>query len=350
MSSQLEETTYQNKVAQEIFDQQDPSQGVNYDEAELLTPTIVPGEVGTTEVEHEAQITTITFDSAVIEKPVSIIDREYFITKGQRINNVRRIEIGQEWELLRKNVLKIIDSDLNLQFILNAQNQGIKFLSNNTRQDVINIRDIGASYAQDLSNENVTKLNYVMYVWFMDNPSFLYDIEKNVMSNLTLEYDKDNETDMGCIARLVQMRKNDKVIIFYYSISIVYRHLLSNISFIIKIKSIICRGKATHQLKMSKQRTSAEKKDDAVRRPKVTRSFKLGDKWYNIDGSEYNTIGKLQSEIHSNPMKSEDDMKEQLKNMTSELCTYKERVSLMESNDKKVIVYSLCISCIDFFI
>ena len=128
-------------------------------------------------------------------------------------------------ELLRKNVLKKIDSDLNLQFILNAQNQGIKFLSNNTRQVVINIRDIGASYAQDLSDENMTKMNYVMYVWFMDNPSFLYDIEKNVMSSLTLEYDKDNETDMGCIARLVQMRKNDKVIIFYYSISIVYRHL-----------------------------------------------------------------------------------------------------------------------------
>ena len=96
MSSQLEETTYQNKVAQEFFDQQDPSQGVNYDEAELLTPTIVPGEVEAMEVDHEAQITTITFDSAVIEKPVSIIDREYFFTKGQRINNVRRIEIGPE--------------------------------------------------------------------------------------------------------------------------------------------------------------------------------------------------------------------------------------------------------------
>ena len=125
-----------------------------------------------TEDNHEAQITTITFDSAVIERPVRIIDREYFITKSQRINNVRKIEIGQEWELLRKNVLKKIDCDLNLQFILNAQNQDIKSLSNNTRQDVINIRDIGVSYAQDLSNENMTKMNYVMYVWFMDNPSF----------------------------------------------------------------------------------------------------------------------------------------------------------------------------------
>ena len=123
MSSRLEETTYQNKVAQEFFDQQDPSQGVDYDEADLLTPTIVPGEVEATEDDHEAQVTTITFDSAVIEKPVRIIDREYFVTKSQRINNVRKIEIGQKWELLRKNVLKIIDSDLNLQFILNAHNQ-----------------------------------------------------------------------------------------------------------------------------------------------------------------------------------------------------------------------------------
>ena len=75
MSSQLEETTYQKKVAQETFDQQDPSQGMNYDEAELLTATIVPEEVEATEVDHTAQITKITFDS-VISKPVSIIYRE----------------------------------------------------------------------------------------------------------------------------------------------------------------------------------------------------------------------------------------------------------------------------------
>ena len=220
MSSQLEETIYQNNVAKEIFVEEHPSQGVDYNAADLLTPTIVPGEVNATEDEHEAQVTTITFDSAVIEKQVRIIDREYFVTKSQRINTLRKTEIGQEWELLKKDVLKIIDSDLNLQFILNAQNKGIKFLSNNTRQDVQNIKDIGASYAQDLSTDNMTKMNYVMYAWFMDNPRFLNNIENKVMRELTLEYDKETE-DMGCIARLVNMRKNDKVIIFYYSLSIV---------------------------------------------------------------------------------------------------------------------------------
>ena len=47
-------------------------------------------------------------------------------------------------------------------------------------------------------------------------------------------------------------------------------------------------------------------------------------------------------------MKSENDMKEKLENMTTELSLYKERVNKMETSDKKVIVYYLCISCIDF--
>ena len=336
MSSQLEETIYQNNIAQEIFVEEDPSQGVDYNAADLLTPTIVPGEVNATEDEHEAQVTTITFDSSVIEKQVRYIDREYFVTKRQRLNNLRKTEIGQEWEILRKDVLKRIDSDLNLQFILNAQNKGIKFLSNNTRQNAQSIKDIGASYAQDVSTDNMTKMNYVLYTWFTDNPLFVKNLENNVMRELNLEYDKKTE-DMGCIARLVNMRKNDKVIILYYSLSIVYRHLLSNILFIIKIKNIAGRGKATHQVRISKQSSSVEKKSDAGRRrPKITRSFKLNDKWFNIDGSDYNDLGKLRSETHSITTKSEDDMKEKMESMASQLSHYKERVNEMQSSDKKV--------------
>ena len=61
---------------------------------------------------------------------------------------------------------------------------------------------------------------------------------------------------------------------------------------------------------MSKQRTSDEILKDNVRRPKVSRSFKLGGKWFNKDGNENNILGKIRSEMNSNPMKSESDMKE----------------------------------------
>ena len=68
-----------------------------------------------------------------------------------------------------------------------------------------------------------------MYVYFTDNPTYLYDIEKSIMTKLIIEYNNENEKDIGCITRLVINRKNDKVILFYYIISIFYRHLLSNI-------------------------------------------------------------------------------------------------------------------------
>ena len=98
---------------------------------------------------------------------------------------------------------------------------------------------IGTFYAQDTSNKNVTKLNYVMYVYFMDNLTYLYDIKKSIMRKLIIEYDNEKEKVVGCIARLVTNRKNNKVILFYYFISIVYRRLLSNISLYPKEKELI---------------------------------------------------------------------------------------------------------------
>ena len=84
MSSQEEETSYQNQIGQEKIDLEDPSQGVNQDESELLTASIVSEEVEATEADHTEQVTTITFDST-ISKPVSIIDREYFL---QKVNGI----------------------------------------------------------------------------------------------------------------------------------------------------------------------------------------------------------------------------------------------------------------------
>ena len=46
---------------------------MNYDECKLLTVSIVPEEVEVTEVDHTAQVTTITFDST-ISKPVGSYD------------------------------------------------------------------------------------------------------------------------------------------------------------------------------------------------------------------------------------------------------------------------------------
>ena len=78
------------------------SQGLDYDASDLLTKEIVPTEVEATEVEHSAQVTTITVDS--ITNPAIIIDREYFYTSLQKNNNKRKAEIGPEWQVLKNKV------------------------------------------------------------------------------------------------------------------------------------------------------------------------------------------------------------------------------------------------------
>ena len=55
MSSQEEETLYQNQTGQEKFDRQESSQGIDYDLSDILTKSIVPEEVEATEIEHSAQ-------------------------------------------------------------------------------------------------------------------------------------------------------------------------------------------------------------------------------------------------------------------------------------------------------
>ena len=95
----------------------------------------------------------------------------------------------------------MIESQLNLTFILNAQKVGLKILTNNTRVDVISMHDLGTCYAQDDSLDNLVNMNYVLYVFFDENPKYLKIMETKIMKQLNIEYDDDNEK-IGCIARL----------------------------------------------------------------------------------------------------------------------------------------------------
>ena len=155
MSSQEEEMSYRLQMS---------SHGLDYDASDLVTKEIVPTEVEATEVEHSAQVTTITVDS--ITNPAIIIDREYFYTSLQKNNNKRKAEIGPEWQVLKNKVSSIIESQLNLTFILNAQKMGLKILANNTRVDVISMHDLGTCNAQDDSVDNFTNMNYV-FLYFL---------------------------------------------------------------------------------------------------------------------------------------------------------------------------------------
>ena len=68
--------------------------------------------------ENIDDLTTIT--NSVSENTTKLIDKEYFITKQQRVNLVRKEE-DPEWTQLEKNIMLCIESNLKTKMIMKAQ-------------------------------------------------------------------------------------------------------------------------------------------------------------------------------------------------------------------------------------
>ena len=138
------------------------------------------------------------------------------------MNHKRKAEIRVEWDVLKMVVLTVTDNQLNLTFVLNSQNKGLKVSPNNIRYNMTNLFDIGKCVAQDVPTINATKINYVLHAYFEKNSKYMSDMKKTVISKLNLEYAANDEEEImkGCIARMGTLRKNHKVILIYCIISI----------------------------------------------------------------------------------------------------------------------------------
>ena len=86
----------------------------------LITDEIIGVTVEEVETPKEniEDLTTIT--NSVSEITSKIIDKEYFITKHQRVNLVRKEE-DPEWAILEKNIMSFIESNLKTKMIMKAQ-------------------------------------------------------------------------------------------------------------------------------------------------------------------------------------------------------------------------------------
>ena len=128
----------------------------------------------------------------------------------------------------------------------------------------------------DGSVENAHKINRVIYGVFDASQGYKYYLEKDIMSKLKLEY-SDEIKGRGCIAMMVTRRKADLA------------------------KCVMKRTSLTHDTKITKQRTSEQTKSKGGRKPKVKHSFQIksmnGNKWYNIDGSDYSEKKSVTTDI-----------------------------------------------------
>ena len=106
------------------------------------------------------EFTTIT-DSAK-GKDVKLIAKDYFVTKGQRVNKVMK-NLDSDWEDLKSKVQQTIDSALKEEMVVEAQRLGLTYSKKNQKVMVENFCEIDKSWKMDSSVENAKKLNQITY-------------------------------------------------------------------------------------------------------------------------------------------------------------------------------------------
>ena len=89
------------------------------------------------------EFTTIT--EKVKEKLAKLITKNYFVTKGQRVNkDMNRID--PNWETLKSKVNKMIDSALKEEMVVEAYRIKLKYVEKDQKVIVQNFYKIGKSY------------------------------------------------------------------------------------------------------------------------------------------------------------------------------------------------------------
>ena len=91
------------------------------------------------------------------ENTTKIIDKEYFITKQQRVNLVRKEE-DPEWTQLEKNIMLCIESNLKTKMIMKAQQVMLMISVGGEEILVQTFNEIGLNWKDDSSVEMATKL------------------------------------------------------------------------------------------------------------------------------------------------------------------------------------------------
>jgi len=210
------------------------------------------------------EFTTIT--DSVKDKAVKYITKDYFVTKGQRVNTAMR-DLDSDWEDLKTKVKKTINSALKEEMVVEAQRLKLTYSEKNQDVMVENFREIGKSWKMDGSLENAKKINQVAYGVFdaKKNEGHDYYLERSIMKEMNLEYTNSNK-GRGCIASMISRRKADLA------------------------KNIMKRAELTHQTKISKKRTHEQTEKEGLRNKKPKFAFQIkghnGNYWYNTDGSK----------------------------------------------------------------
>jgi hypothetical protein len=241
----------------------------------------------------DEEFTTIT--DSVSDNNVKKISKNYFVTKGQRINHEMK-QNDNDWNGLNTKLKKEIDSALKEEMVIEAQKVKLTYQDNDEMVMVQNFREIGKSWKMDGSIDNAKRINQVAYGVFDSkaNTGYEYYLERTIMKKVGLEY-YDSNKGRGCIAMMIARRKADLA------------------------KGIMKRSEMTHQAKICKKRTGEQTKDEGLRNKKARFAFQIkgndGNHWCNTYGSMYHE----ETSTHDEESGKEIELKQKIKDLKLKL-------------------------------
>ena len=138
------------------------------------------------------------------------IAHDLFMTNKQLVNWKMK-ELVTDWGELKKKVMELINDHLKIKMIKQAQKERLSISYEGTKKLVTNYKEIGRSFKDDGSAENVRRINSIVIGQFTNDTTYQAEIEKEVMQKLNLSYPEVDQTKKGCISRLVTQRKVEMV-------------------------------------------------------------------------------------------------------------------------------------------
>ena len=135
---------------------------------------------------------------------------DLFVTNKQLVNWKMK-GLVTDWGELKKKVMELINDHLKIKMIRQAQKERLSISYEGTKKLVTNYKEIGRSFKDDGSAENVRRINSIVIGQFTNDTTYQAEIEKEVMQKLNLSYPEVDQTKKGCISRLVTQRKVEMV-------------------------------------------------------------------------------------------------------------------------------------------
>ena len=135
---------------------------------------------------------------------------DLFVTNKQLVNWKMK-GLVTDWGELKKKVMELINDHLKIKMIKQAQKERLSISYEGTKKLVTNYKEIGRSFKDDGSAENVRRINSIVIGQFTNDTTYQAEIEKEVMQKLNLSYPEVDQTKKGCISRLVTQRKVEMV-------------------------------------------------------------------------------------------------------------------------------------------